>query len=225
MASRKPQQNRGHQTRQAVLDGAGRAFDRFGFGQASLSDIVRESGVTAGSLYFFFPSKQDIALAVIAEQNLRTGATLEAAGGASSPLRGLIDASRAIGDQLLTDPLVRAGIRLSLEEGTLSVPTSGYYQDWIGGVAEQFRRAQEAGEVSTRFSPEELGRTLVPYFTGVHLVSSVLTDRADLYEVLSTMWRVFVAGVASADAASELDEHVRSAFSKRQPALVRDEPK
>lgn len=225
MASRTPQQHRGHQTRQAVLDGAGRAFDRVGFGRASLSDIIRESGVAAGSLYFFFPSKQDIALAVIAEQNLRTGVALQAAAGASSPLRGLIDASRAIGDQLLTDPLVRAGIRLSLEEGTLSVPTSGYYRDWIAGVAGQLRHAQEAGEVSMRFSAEELARTLVPYFTGVHLVSSVLTDRADLYEVLATMWRVYVAGVAEPEAALELDEYVRSAFAGRQPALVRDEPK
>ena len=225
MASRKPQQSRGHQTRQAVLDGAGRAFDRFGFGQASLSDIIRESGVTAGSMYFYFPSKQDIALAIIAEQNLRTGAALETAGSASSPLRGLIDASRAIGDQLLTDPLVRAGIRLSLEEGTLSVPTSGYYRDWIDGVAEQFRHAQQMGEVSTAFSAEELARTLVPYFTGVHLVSSVLTDRADLYKVLSTMWQVFVSAVAMPDVATELDEYVRSTYSRPQPALVRDGPK
>lgn len=225
MAGRKPKQSRGHQTRVAALDGAGRAFDRAGFGQTSLSDIVRESGVTAGSLYFFFPSKQDIALAVIAEQNLRTAAALDRAASADSPMRGLIDASRAIGDQLLTDPLVRAGIRLSLEEGTLSESTSGYYGEWIAGVADQFRRAQEAGELSAGFSPEELGRTLVPYFTGVHLVSSVLSDRADLYEVLSTMWRVFVAGVAEADVAPELTEYVVSVFRKRQPALVRDEPR
>lgn len=217
MTSRKPKQQRGHQTRQAVVDGAGRAFDRVGFGQASLSEIVRESGVTAGSLYFFFPSKEGIALAVIAEQNARTGAALESASSADSPMRGLVDASRAIGDMLLTDPVVRAGIRLSLEEGTLSVPTSGYYQDWIAGVSAQFEKAQEAREVSTDFSAGELGRSLVPYFTGVHLVSGVLTNRADLHEVLSTMWRIFIAGVATPEAAAGLDGYVRKVFPSRQP--------
>jgi len=225
LASRKPQQQRGHQTRQAVLDGAGAVFDRSGFGQASLSDIVRESGVTAGSLYFFFPSKEDIALAIIAEQNARTGVALEAATDAPSPLRGLIDASRAIADQLLTDPLVRAGIRLSLEQGTLSVPTSGYYRDWIGGVSEVFHRAQEGGEVSGEFSADELGRTLVPYFTGVHLVSNVLTGRSDLYEVLDTMWRVLIGGIASPEHVKKLDAHVRKTFRGPQPALVVAEPK
>lgn len=208
-----------------MLDGAGLVFDRSGFGQASLSDIVRESGVTAGSLYFFFPSKEDIALAIIAEQNSRTGEKLEAAAAAASPLRGLINASRAIADQLLTDPLVRAGIRLSLEQGTLSVPTSGYYRDWIAGVSEMFRRAQDAGELTGGFTAEELGRTLVPYFTGVHLVSNVVADRADLYEVLTTMWRVVIAGVAHADHLPGLEAHVRETFRGPQPALVGADPK
>ena len=225
MTSRKPQQLRGHQTRQAVLDGAGRVFDRVGFGNATLSEIVHESGVTAGSLYFFFPLKRDVALAVIAEQNSRTAAALELAGVARSPLRGLIDASRAIGDQLLTDPLVRAGIRLSLEEGTLSAPTSAFYLDWIGGVSAQLRMAQDTGEVSTEFSADDLGRTVVPYFTGVHLVSNVLTGRSDLYQVLCTMWRVFVADVATPDAALGLDDYVRKVFRESQPELVRSDPK
>lgn len=171
-------------------------------------------------MYFFFPSKQDIALAIIADQNARTGLALEAALAARSPLRGLIDASRAIGDQLLTDPLVRAGIRLSLEQGTLSVPTSGYYRDWISGVSEMFRKAQEAGEVSDAFSAEELGRTLVPYFTGVHLVSNVLTARADLYEVLKTMWLVLVRGIATPDQIAPLERHVRRTFRGPQPGPV-----
>lgn len=173
---------------------------------------MRESGVAGGSLYFFFPTKEDIALAIIAEQNERTGVSLELAGTTESPLRGLIDASRAIADQLLNDPLVRAGIRLSLEQGTLIAPTSGYYRDWIAGVSEQFRLAQAAGEVSTAFSAEELGRTLVPYFTGVHVVSNVLTGRSDLYEVLRTMWLVFVAGVVVHEHLDAFEDHVRKTF-------------
>ncbi|MGX5696445.1 ScbR family autoregulator-binding transcription factor [Agromyces soli] len=219
MAARRPQQTRGHHTRTAVLEGAGRVFDRSGFSQASLSEIAREAGVTAGSMYFFFPSKQDIALAVIAEQNARTAVALQAAATASSPMRGLVDASRAIADQLLADPLVRAGIRLSLEEGTLSVPTNGYYRDWIAGVAGQFRLAHAAGEVSPAFGDDELALTLVPYFTGVHLVSNVLTGRADLYPVLETMWRVFLSGVATPEHAAGLLEHARRGFAGRPVAI------
>jgi len=199
MTGRRPQQQRGHEKRKAVLEGAARMFDRVGFAQASLSDIARESGVTSGAAYFYFQSKEDMALAIINEQNARTFAALGSSASSTGALEGLILASRTIADLILTDEVVRAGLRLSLEQGTLSGPTQGFYVDWMAGVAQAFERAEFRNELATTLSPIVLSRTLVMFFTGVQLVTSVLDGRKSLYPTVEAMWRVFIPGVAACE--------------------------
>ena len=52
-----------------VLDAARRCFVRDGFHATSMADVRREAGVSAGVVYLYFASKDDI-IAAIAEQNL-----------------------------------------------------------------------------------------------------------------------------------------------------------
>lgn len=46
--------------RQAILDGAIRAFQEVGYHGTSMRDIAAHAGITAGSIYNHFPSKQRI---------------------------------------------------------------------------------------------------------------------------------------------------------------------
>ena len=49
--------------REQVLEGAWRAFARSGFHRATMQDVVRESGLSAGAVYTYFRSKDDIVVA------------------------------------------------------------------------------------------------------------------------------------------------------------------
>ncbi len=51
--------------RQQVLDGARRVFLEQGFDGASINDIVRAAGVSKGTLYAYFPSKEKLFEALI----------------------------------------------------------------------------------------------------------------------------------------------------------------
>ena len=62
-------QARAQITRDAIILGAAKAFDRFGYGMASIADIASEASVTKGALYFHFQSKDEIAHAVIHQQH------------------------------------------------------------------------------------------------------------------------------------------------------------
>lgn len=215
MDEREPQQERSQARRVVILEAAANAFDRVGYGTASLSEIARQAEVGQGLIYFYFRTKQALALAVIEEQNSRTFAAMKKeADGATSPMAALIRASRSIADLLLVDPIVRAGIRLSLEQGVFAEPTSGFYDQWIQGVIDAFRAAGSAGELSTHLEPERLGASVVAYFTGVQLVSNVRFNRQDLMEVLQTMWTVLVAGIASAEHQEALQGVIERAFTK-----------
>lgn len=60
-------QERAEATRDSVLRGAAGVFLRLGYANASLSEIIAESQVTKGALYFHFGSKEELARAVIDE--------------------------------------------------------------------------------------------------------------------------------------------------------------
>ncbi|WP_420362754.1 ScbR family autoregulator-binding transcription factor [Curtobacterium aetherium] len=179
---------RGTDRRGAILEAAAVEFDERGFGAASIAGIAKTAEVSQGALHFHFRTKQAIALGVIDEQNARTFAAVTFDD--ASPLGGLVQASRTIAGLLLDDPVVRAGIRLSLENRVFSGATSAFYDQWVASVVDVFRLAVAAGEVDTTISAEALGATVVPWFTGVQLVSDVRAARADLLPAVGTMWRV-----------------------------------
>src|SRR5438067_2304986 len=56
----------------SAASAAAAVFGRRGYGLASIAEIAAESGMTKGALYFHFPSKDDLARAVIEEQHRRT---------------------------------------------------------------------------------------------------------------------------------------------------------
>lgn len=46
--------------RDQILDGAHRVFSRMGFDAAGMADITREAGVSKGTIYVYFPSKDEL---------------------------------------------------------------------------------------------------------------------------------------------------------------------
>jgi AcrR family transcriptional regulator len=65
---------KGLRTREDLVAAARRVFERDGYVDARVADIVAEAGVARGSLYTYFSSKQDVFLAVVREvgQQFRT---------------------------------------------------------------------------------------------------------------------------------------------------------
>lgn len=52
-------------TKEKILSAARRLFAEKGYGSTSVADILQASGTNAGSLYYFFPGKQDVLIAVL----------------------------------------------------------------------------------------------------------------------------------------------------------------
>ncbi len=191
-----PVRDTGHvERREQILVAAAEEFDRVGYAATSIAAVARRAAVAQGTLHFHFPTKLALALGVIDEQNARTFAVVSHTD--PSPTAALIGASKGIADLLRGDPVVRAGIRLSLERGEFAGATSSFYEQWIGGIVDVFRLAIGSGELRTDLTAEELGGSVVPYFTGVQLVAEVRSGRADLDRAVAVMWRVVVQAIAA----------------------------
>jgi len=192
------QQERARATRATVIEGAARTFETVGYGNASLADIAEAASVTKGALYFHFKSKEDLAKAVIAEQHSRVRSTSEPIlAGGYTPLTTMVLLCRHFAGQLTADPVVRAGIRLTLEASAFGGSVKDPYEDWVSTMEQLTAQGQDQDEINPDIEAEVLARFVVAAFTGVQLVSDVLTARTDLLKRVDDMWMILLPVLSS----------------------------
>lgn len=186
-------------TRRQILAGAAAYFDRCGYEGAGIAGIVESIGVTKGALYFHFSSKEGLAHALIGEQHRRSIAAVDAIAALDRPaLEQVVMLSYEMARQMIEDPIVRAGIRLTLELSATDGPADPYL-DWITACLALTERAIEQGDVRESIDPAMLARFVVAAYNGVQLLSHVLTERRDLEQRLEQMWTLLLPGIVPAE--------------------------
>jgi AcrR family transcriptional regulator len=173
-------QERTERSRRAILDAAAPVFSQQGYAAASLNRIIEESGLTKGGFYFHFPSKQDLALAVLADhrQQLMTYLAREVAG-----------LPRAV-DRLFETPRVLARLAAQgkgpadfgamigelAQDPDLRDEVCGSIRVWIDQVAVQFREAQDEGSIRSDIDAATLAQIAIGAFIGVQSLTAQLAD-------------------------------------------------
>lgn len=191
----RPRQERAEITRQAILDGAAIAFDRFGFGGASLSDVVKHAGVTKGALYFHFQSKEALARTLIDEQ-FQVAAGVPAV--EEPGLQTVIDLTHQMAYGLRANVRIRAKIRLVIEFGSFTNPDPTPYNAWIETAHLCLKPAQERGDILPSLDVYDLSTLLVGSFTGIQVTSHVRTGREDLHTRVVDLWNFLLPGIVPA---------------------------
>jgi len=103
--------------RRQILDAAATCFARDGFHRTSMQDVVRECGVSAGLVYRYFTSKDDMIVAIVTEWHEQRQALLEPPDGAPPGRAGLAGVEAAYLDLLRSvgDPASRQDLRLGVQ--------------------------------------------------------------------------------------------------------------
>lgn len=178
-------------------------FEQSGFEGASLGDIVDGAKTTKGALYFHFRSKDELAKVVIDQQHRTSISTVdEISKTGVSVLRQLVMLCHEMGRQIVHDPVVRAGVRLTLEFSGTVGPDQPYL-DWIENSRKLIESGIERGEIAADVDPHMLARYIIGAFTGVQLVSQVLTRREDLEQRIDEMWAYLLPSIATTRDAEE----------------------
>lgn len=191
-----PQQERAQATRASIIVGAATVFNVKGFVSASLDQIADEASVTRGALYFHFPSKDDLANAVIAEQHRISREYAERAlTAAGSGLEGMIRMCAGLAHQLVSEVVVSAGIRLTTDGSASALSATDPYEDWMRVFEDLARRAKDEGDFHDDVDPVRVAKFIIPAYTGVQLVSDTLHGRADLFDRVRDMWELLLPGL------------------------------
>jgi AcrR family transcriptional regulator len=187
MAGRERSSERGERARRAILDAALPAFARDGYAAASLNQIIEASGLTKGGFYFHFPSKQALALAVVADHQQRW----------IGQVRAEISQYDTAVDRLFAAPRViaryasqgegPAALSKLVEElardPDLRDEVCGSIRAWIDTVTEHFTAAQAEGAVRSDLDPAMLAQVAVGGFVGAQAISEQLRDGKLLHRV------------------------------------------
>src|SRR5450830_1899555 len=193
-------QDRAKATRAAIIAGAAAVFEEHGYGSTSLTQVADASGVTKGAMYFHYQAKDVLARAVIEEQHRISAVEGERILAQNLPaLTAMILMCGTFGLQLVHEPVVRAGIRLTFEATSFGPPVREPYDDWIAMMEQLAERAQAERQIRPSINAGAFARYLVASFTGVQMVSGVLTDRVDVMQRIEEMWEILLPVILYVD--------------------------
>lgn len=207
-------------TKGAVLAGAARVFDRVGYRNAVVSEISRESNTTAGAMYHYYPSKEAVALAVIADSREQLLALF--AGDYASPLDALVRIPAELTRRFAEDPQTRASLRMVLEPGTFHEHPLDFLQAWQEATTELVHAAIRAGELRASVEPEATARLLIIAVVGACTLASVEADASaggattQLADDVRGNLHAILERLLAPEQASRLHELLEESFSREQ---------
>ncbi len=181
MSPAEPSTAKGAATRARLLEVAARVFAEKGYGATKFSELIAESGLTKGAFYFYFPSKDALARAVIDDQERRWVAEVQQRVlSHDSPTERLADVMPAMLELLNREPGAWSVVRLVRELGADETATDDVVKPmdaWIGLVAGIIRDGQTSREFRADLDADGLATVLVGAFDGIKgLVDAASSD-------------------------------------------------
>jgi AcrR family transcriptional regulator len=169
--------------REQILAAALKCFSRDGFHQTTMADIVRESGLSQGTLYLYFKSKDDL-IAAIADDRHRRETVLNAlAEGEQTPLQSILLLSRLYASSL-AETANADGLRVSLQGWAEALRNERVKTGVLEGVrlargalVRVIRRGQKRGVLRTKLDAAAAARVLIAIFQGFVLQAAWEPDQ------------------------------------------------
>lgn len=178
-----PKQDRSTRTRQLVLTAASELFAEHGFRHTSVKDVADRVEMTKGAVYFHYPTKEALAVAVVEEHYGRWPALLEqVVAEGYGPLDTVAEMLARAAMAFRDDVIVQAGARLQIERPQIDAQLPTPYVDWTELLESLLVSAQEGGELREGVRPAAAARSLVAAFFGTQHISDVLHGRTDVVD-------------------------------------------
>jgi AcrR family transcriptional regulator len=187
------------QRKKQILDAAERVFSEHGFDKARMDDIVQESGLSKGALYWYYKSKNAIIRAlldrVFISEMQETGDLVHMDASASDRLKIFVQfAVREYKrfEKLL--PLAYEFIALAYRNKTVRETLTGYFQHYVDLIAEVIQQGVDRGEFKA-CDPASTALALIAMYEGTALLWFLDPDKVDWDQMAEQPLQIFLAGL------------------------------
>lgn len=181
-----------------ILNSAMSMFAHKGVDDTTMQEIAADAGLSAGAVYRYYPSKDDLVQAVFADCTEQNRALFERTAGASgSPLEAIGDIGRAAWEELTKDEAseliiltLETALAAAREPAKFAAARREMLMDLVGMLGRVIRQAQAAGEIDARVDAQVLAFTLLACHLGCGVLALQLEDGVDtgaVYQLLYGM--------------------------------------
>ncbi|WP_061961520.1 TetR/AcrR family transcriptional regulator [Demequina flava] len=179
------------QRRAQILSAALTCFSRDGFHGASMSDIIAEAGVSAGTVYRYFPSKAELTIAAAQSVFMPARNQFSHFTSAAPPARPTAAiahvfeelVTRADAGPLRMTPLILEVWAEATRDDGLRTPLTEVYDGIRGDIRTLVARWQDAGHLAADADVDALTSALAALMPGL-LVARTVEGRADAGDAL-----------------------------------------
>jgi AcrR family transcriptional regulator len=183
------------ETKQRVYEAALDVFRKDGVVASRIEDITDKAGVSRGSFYFHFPTKEQVLLERARVSERRIAAVLAALDDDIAIDEVLTAFGREFTREWQADPRIFPEAGMVALRQTSEAMAVGRVEPVRGALAAHFRRAAERGEVSSAVPSDLLSDFFLVNSFGAALAWSGNPERMGLEAVLASVAYLFLNGV------------------------------
>jgi AcrR family transcriptional regulator len=158
--------------RAQIVAAARSCFARSGFHKTTLQDVFAEAGLSAGCVYNYFQSKNELMLAIAEERHDEERHLIAEASEAGDPVAAIRQVAQTFADEYLTNEgLDKRRIALQTwSEAQINPVILSSVREGMDGpraqLAELIRRAQAAKQLTSKLNADAIAHTLLALFYG-----------------------------------------------------------
>ena len=167
--------------RRQILDAARACFVREGFHATSMQDVLREADLSAGAVYRYFKSKDEIILAIARDALARLAEVIQSSTEEADPpppdevMGRIFEVLESLGEQGFSRLAVQIWSE-SLRTPEIGDEVRRAYSGLRESVYELVRAYQAQGRIDQAADAQEVGRVLVGIVPGFVLQHAIMGD-------------------------------------------------
>ncbi len=184
------EKRKGEVTREHIIRQSRRLFTLHGFQNTSINAIIEATGVKKGNLYYHFPSKEALGLAVLLDARDEFFQILEESLQGEDPLSRVVNSCKVIMDLMQEANFVGGCLfgNTALEMTDTNSRFAGIirevFSSWSDLLEKNFRQACEDGLLASPIPPSALATAVVAIMEGGIMISRVYKNRSGLEDCI-----------------------------------------
>jgi len=181
---------KGRETRAHILKESRRLFTMQGFQNTSISEVIAATGVKKGNLYYHFPSKEELGLAVLIDAGDEFYNILDQSLVGEDPIIKIINSCNSIMNMMQQTNFVggclfgNTALEMSDSNSRFGKIIQEVFSYWTERIEQELRRAKDAGLLNSSIPADALATTIVATLEGGIMLSRVYQNKNALEDCI-----------------------------------------